>query len=307
MTESLRIGFAGLGQMGALIAQRLLSAGHALHVYNRTPDKAAPFVERGATHCATPAELAHRTDVIFLCLFDDKAIESVLFAPGGIADAANPRHLIADLSTTHPDFARGICSRLRDELGMAWVDAPVSGGPAGAAQGTLAVMAGGSQQDVDRLRPLFAAFSSQVTHVGTAGFGQLAKACNQMINFGNAVAIAEAMHLAARSGLDPRVFPHALAGGFSDSALLRNLGPGMAQGLFRGNSRMTMKDLEIALDLGRSTGSAMPVTALVGGFFRILAARGHLNDGIGGIAKFYSDIPLSELAETSAAGKWLAT
>jgi len=300
MMSTPRIGFAGLGEMGALIAQRLVPTVQGLHIYNRTAEKTVPFVVQGAVRCASPAELARNTDVLLLCLFDEKAIETVLFGPAGVSETARPGQLVVDLSTTHPQFAARMSARLREELDVAWVDAPVSGGPPGAAQGSLAVMAGGSEQDVDRLRPLFAAFSSQVTHTGPAGYGQLAKACNQMVNFGNAVAIAEAMNLAARSGMDPRLLPKAMSGAFSDSTLLRHLGPRMAEGRLQGNTLMTVKDLEIVLDVARGSGSVIPLASLVHSVFRHLLEQGHVSDGIGGLARFYSKVPFVDLPRHDA-------
>lgn len=280
------IGFAGLGEMGAPIAGHILRAGHALHVHNRTAARMQPLCAQGATACATPRELAARADVLLLCLFDAGATEAMLFGEDGLLASARAGHLVVDLSTSPPHRAREWAQRLR-ALGVGWVDAPVSGGPPGAHAGTLAVMAGGEAADVERARPILATFASQVTHVGPAGCGQVAKACNQMINFGNAALIAEAMLLAARQGLDPRLLPGALAGGFADSALLRHLGPRMAEGTLSGNTSMTVKDLEIALELGRRCGASLPVTELIGSFFHALLAQGRTQDGIGGIAKYH--------------------
>jgi 3-hydroxyisobutyrate dehydrogenase len=298
MKSPARIGFAGLGEMGALIAQRLLAAGHELHIYNRTNEKVRPFVAQGATQCDSPADLARHSDVLLLCLFDEKAIESVLFGDVGVAQSAHPGLLVVDLSTTHPKFASHMSLRLNKEFGVGWVDAPVSGGPPGAAQGTLAVMAGGEEQDIERIRSIFSAFSSQVTHVGPAGCGQLAKACNQLVNFGNALAVAEAMNLAARSGLDPLVLPRAMSGAFSDSSLLRYLGPRMAEGKLQGNSLMTMKDLQIVLDVARSSNSSVPLSSLMHALFQSLLEQGYVSDGIGGVSKFYSKVPFAEIAES---------
>lgn len=286
MSPSLAVGFAGLGEMGAPIAGHILRAGFQLHVHNRTPSRMQPLCAMGAIACGTPHELAARVDIVLLCLFDADATEALLFGQEGVWQAARPGQLVVDLSTSPPHRARDFARRLRASR-IGWVDAPVSGGPPGAQAGTLAVMAGGEAADVERARPILASFASQVTHVGAAGCGQVAKACNQMINFGNAALIAEAMHLAARQGLDPRILPTALAGGFADSALLRHLGPKMASGTVSGNTAMTLKDLEIALKLGRSSCIALPVTELIGTFFRALIANGRTRDGIGGIAKYH--------------------
>lgn len=286
MSAPLSVGFAGLGEMGAPIAAHILRAGYTLYVHNRTASRMQPLRALGANTCGTPRELAARADVILLCLFDADATEAMLFGNDGLLQAARPGQLVVDLSTSPPARARDLAARLRVRK-IGWVDAPVSGGPQGALAGTLAVMAGGEVAEVERARPILSSFASQVTHVGPAGCGQVAKACNQMINFGNAALIAEAMHLAARQGLDPGMLPKALAGGFADSGLLRHIGPKMAAGTVSGNTLMTMKDMEIALELGRCSCTDLPVTSLIASFFRTLIARGRTHDGIGGIAKFH--------------------
>lgn len=283
---STAVGFAGLGEMGAPIAGHVLRAGWALHVHNRTPSRTQPLCAQGAIACDTPRDLAARSDVVLLCLFDADATEAVLFGEHGLLSGARPGQLVVDLSTSPPHRARDAARRLQTH-GIGWVDAPFSGGPPGAQAGTLAVMAGGEAADFERARPILASFASHVTHVGPAGCGQVAKACNQMINFGNAALIAEAMHLAARQGLDPRILPSALAGGFSDSTLLRHLGPKMATGTVSGNTLMTMKDMDIALELGQLSATSLPVTELIGSLFRSLIANGRTRDGIGGIAKYH--------------------
>lgn len=302
MTAPTAVGFAGLGEMGAPIARHILRAGFAVHVHNRTSRRMQPLCAQGAIACDSPRELAAHADVILLCLFDADATESVLFGDDGVLQGARPGQLVVDLSTSPPERSRDLAKRLHAR-GIGCVDAPISGGPPGAQFGTLAVMAGGQAADVERARPILDSFASQVTHVGAAGCGQVAKACNQMINFGNAALIAEAMYLAARQGLDPRLLPTALAGGFADSALLRHLGPKMADGTVSGNTLMTMKDMDIALALGRSAGISLPLTEMIGSFFRALIGSGRTRDGIGGIAKYHvADSFEAEFARLLAAG-----
>lgn len=282
------IGFIGLGAIGAPMAQRVLEGGHRLMVYNRTPSKARPLEERGAQVAGSIRELAGECDIVLLCVTDGAAVDEVVFGEGGIAQAARPGQLVVDLSTIHPAMTQDIAARLERGTGIAWVDAPVSGGPVGAAAGTLAVMAGGSAEAVERARPVLACFASQVTHMGAVGCGQATKACNQMINVANAAAISEAMNFASRFGIDPRLLPVALAGGFADSGVLRHYGPKIAEGSFAGDTSITLKDLDIVLDLGRRTGSAMPLVGLISSFYRMLVARGHASDGMAGIARMYA-------------------
>ena len=231
-----RVGFIGLGAIGEPMARRLLEHGHALVVNNRTADKMRALVAEGAAGAASVRELAAQVDIVLTCVTDGAAMESVVFGPDGLLSARRVGQVLVDLSTIHPLATREMAARLETVAGTRWVDAPVSGGPAGARAGTLAVMAGGRVEDIERVRPVLAAFASQVTRMGPVGCGQVTKACNQMINVANAAAISEAMNLASRFGIDPALLPVALAGGFADSGLLRNFGPKMAAGTFGGDT-----------------------------------------------------------------------
>ncbi len=284
-----RIGFVGLGAIGEPMARRVLEAGYPLVVHNRTPGKTARLIGQGATKADSLRQLAQAVDMMLLCVTDGDAVESVVFGPGGLAEGSRPGQLVVDLSTVHPLATQAIARKVLELHGLHWVDAPVSGGPVGAAAGTLAVMAGGADEDVERARAVLGCFARQVTHMGGVGCGQLTKACNQMINVANAAAIAEAMNLASRFGVDHRRLPAALAGGFADSGMLRHFGPKMADGSFAGNSAVTLKDLGIVEDLGRRTNSAMPVVGLITSFYRLLAARGHQHDGVAGVARMYAE------------------
>lgn len=288
------IGFIGLGAIGAPMAHRVLQFGTLpLVVHNRTASRMQPLVDAGALPAASPREVGERCDVVLTCVTDGAALDQVLFGSGavgrGLADAARPGLLLIDLSTIHPEQTRALAQRARQAAGVRWVDAPVSGGPVGAAAGTLAVMAGGEADDLSQARPILATFASQVTHMGPVGCGQATKACNQMINVANSAAIAEAMNLASRYGIDPRLLPVALAGGFADSGFLRHYGPKIAEGSFSGDTRITLKDLDIVLDLAARTGTALPVIGLIASMYRLLAARGHVHDGVAGLARLYAE------------------
>lgn len=288
------IGFIGVGAIGAPMAHRVLQfGGLPLVVHNRTASRMQPLVDAGAWPAATPREVGERCDVVLTCVTDGAALEQVLFGAGaegrGLADAARRGLLLIDLSTIHPEQTRALAQRARQAAGVRWVDAPVSGGPVGAAAGTLAVMAGGEADDLSQARPILATFASQVTHMGPVGCGQATKACNQMINVANSAAIAEAMNLASRYGIDPRLLPVALAGGFADSGFLRHYGPKIAEGSFAGDTRITLKDLDIVLDLAARTGTALPVIGLIASMYRLLAARGHVHDGVAGLARLYAE------------------
>ncbi len=287
-----RIGFVGLGDIGAPMAMRVLDAGHPLTVYNRTSEKTRPFAEKGARVAASLAELAQACDVILLCVSNGEAVEQVVFGAGGLAESGRAGLVVVDLSTIHPVHAQQMAARLAAERGMAWVDAPVSGGPAGARAGTLAVMAGGEAATVERVRPVLLAFGGRVTHMGPVGCGMATKACNQMLNFGTGAVVAETLNFAARFGIDPSLIPEAVAGGFADSNVLRHYGQQMVAGTYKGNTLTGMKDIDIILDLGRVTGSAMPVTGLVASFFRLQIAQGFVTGGLATPMRLYAQGPL---------------
>jgi len=296
-----RVGYAGLGEIGAPMAERIRQAGFELHVWNRSPAKAAPLVAAGARLAATPAELAARVQVLCLCLTDDKAVEQVVFGAEGIAASPAVRGLVlADHSTIHPLATRRLASRLADRGGR-WVDAPVSGGVVGARQGTLAVFAGGEAAAVERMRPVAMSFASRVTHLGPEGSGQVAKICNQMVSFSTCAVLAEALHLATRMGLDVAQLPQAMQGGLADSAVLRHYAPELLSGQLQGSSLNALKDLEIALDLSRDAVSATPMTALLTSLHRMVVAQGHTALGMGGPLRLYADGGLQALAERLAA------
>ncbi|MGE0097452.1 MAG: NAD(P)-dependent oxidoreductase [Hydrogenophaga sp.] len=287
-----RIGFIGLGDIGAPMAMRILDAGHPLTVFNRTPDKAQPFAEKGAAVARSLGELAAVCDVILFCVSNGEAVEHVVFGPGGLAEAGRAGQVVVDLSTIHPVHTQQMAARLAAERGMAWVDAPVSGGPAGARLGTLAVMAGGDAAVVERVRPVLSAFGGRITHMGPVGCGMATKACNQMLNYGTGAVVAETLNFAARFGIDPALIPEAVAGGFADSNVLRNYGQQMVAGTYKGNTLTAMKDIDIIMDMGRITCSAMPVTSLVASFFRMQIAQGYTSGGLPTPMRMYAQGPL---------------
>lgn len=270
------LGFVGLGLMGVAMAQRLLAAGHGLTVWNRSADKAAPVVAAGATLAASPADVTTAADIVFTCVTDAAAMEAVVFGPHGVARAEGAGRLLVDHSSIHPDATRDLAARLRALNGMAWVDAPVSGGVAGAEAGTLTVFAGGTEADVARVRPYLDAVAARVTRLGDVGAGQTAKLCNQMIVGCNLAAIAEALRLASRAGIDAAALVPAMAGGFADSKPLQIFGPRMLTDVTQPVTRLeiVLKDLTTALDVGARVGAAMPLSAAAADLYRALVEAG---------------------------------
>lgn len=289
---ALRVGFIGLGDIGAPMALRIHDAGHTLVAWNRGPERLQPFVARGVPVATSAAALARECDVVCLCVSNTDAVEEVLFGEGGVAAGGRPGLLVIDLSTIHPMKAREFAQRLRGAHGIALVDAPVSGGPSGARAGTLAVLAGGEAEDVERARPVLQSFAGRITHMGASGCGMAAKACNQMLSFAQSAVIAETLNLAARFGIDPALIPEAVQGGFADSNVMRHYGKALVDGTAKGNTVTAVKDIDIAVDLARVTQTPVPVTSVVSSLFRLALAQGSLKAGLGAPMTIYSQGPL---------------
>ncbi|HEY3731004.1 MAG TPA: NAD(P)-dependent oxidoreductase [Steroidobacteraceae bacterium] len=287
----MRVGYIGLGNIGAPMAERIARAGLPLTVWNRTTHKMAPLLASGAHGASSPLEVAQRCDILCLCLDSVAAAERVLFEGDGVAHAQHRPKIVVDHSTIHPDAAISLAQRL-SASGIALIDAPVSGGAVGARAGTLAVMAGGAREDIAAATAVIGCYAHKITHMGPIGSGQASKACNQIVNFGTLTSIAEALALGAAFGLDIRRLPEALEGGFADSNMLREYARGAAGGdlphmtrlgdwlasLLRGQPdpaavgrlRMVLKDLAIVRELGHTRGTRTPVTELVEACFEAL-------------------------------------
>jgi 3-hydroxyisobutyrate dehydrogenase-like beta-hydroxyacid dehydrogenase len=281
------LGWIGMGEIGTPMALRLIGAGHRTIVWGRTADRLQPALDAGATAAASPAELAAHSDAVFLCVTDGDAVEGVVFGPRGVAEGARRGSLVVDHSTIHPETARLASRRLRS-AGVGWVDAPVSGGAAGAAAATLSVFLGGEPVDVERVRPWLAAYASNVTHMGAVGSGQVAKSCNQAIVASTVGIWAEVIAYARRCGIDPDLLVDALEGGWADSAIRRVHAHDMVAGRFRrAPGLIILKDLDIIGDMAAMTQSPMPVAAAVTTLFRLLLAQGHETGGLGAVMQLY--------------------
>lgn len=274
-----RLAFAGIGLMGLPMCRRLLAAGFRLSVWNRSPDKCADLVAAGARQVQTPADLCAEADLVLLCLADTAAVQDVVFGKQGIRQTARAEQLLIDLSSVEPTATREMASQLEQATGVRWVDAPVSGGVVGARAGSLAIMAGGRETDIERARPVLMQLGQRLTRMGDTGAGQVSKVCNQMIVACNALVIAEVVALAQRSGVDARLLPSALAGGFADSKPLQILAPQMAEARFepvQWHVRTLLKDLDTAVRLAVEQGSAMPMSGLASQLMRQHAGNGNL-------------------------------
>ncbi len=281
-----RVGFVGLGTMGAAMAANLVRAGYPLHVWNRTAGRARPLVDMGAIEARSLRELAAAVDVVVLCVSDTPDVESVLFGADGIAAGAAAGTLVIDCSTISPSATRAFAARLREQ-GIAMVDAPVSGGSEGAVQATLTIMVGGEPDDVARAHAVLAAMGRTVTHMGPIGAGQATKAVNQVILCGAYLAVAEGIVLAIKAGLDPDTVVAALSGGAAQSWVLANRSGRMIEDRYPLGFKVTLhrKDLAIALDLAREAGASLPVAGLAAQLENGLIARGHGDEDMSALAR----------------------
>ena len=290
----MRIGFIGLGAMGHPMASNLSKAGHQLFLWGRRPAKFEGLLAQGAQLCASPAELASEVEVVGLCLTDTAAVEQVVFGEQGLASGMQPGTILVDCSSIDPAATRAFAQRLRTECDCAWLDAPVSGGVKGAEAGTLTIMAGGEESAFECAAPFFDAIGNRRTLVGASGSGQIAKACNQLIIGASLNGIAEALKMAAASGLNPELIPDTLQDGWADSPLLQGHGRRMAgmlkkmpredqgMGISKG---LMVKDMQIALDQGAQAGVEMPVTRLVADRYREVLAKSLPEHGQVGIVQ----------------------
>lgn len=281
-----RVGFCGMGTMGAAMAANIARAGLPLTVWNRTPGRAELPVSLGAVEVASPAALAAVSDVIVVCVSDSPDVGQVMFGPRGVADGATSGSLVIDCSTISPQVTRDLAARLASQ-GVALVDAPVSGGSEGAQKGTLTIMVGGDAADVERARPILAVMGSSITHMGPVGAGQATKAVNQVMLCGAYLGVAEGIVLAIKAGLDPEHVVGALLGGAARSWVLENRSGRMIADDYPPGFRIALhlKDLGIALGLAREVGASLPVAALASQIESGLVARGHGDDDNSALAR----------------------
>ena len=273
-----RIGFVGLGVMGAAMAANIAKAGFSLTVSSRRRASATALEAAGARWADTPAEAARGAALIGLCLPDTPDVEAVLFGPGGLAETAAPGSIIIDFSTIAAAPAAGFAARLAQQ-GVALLDSPVSGGPGGARDGILTCMVGGDPAAFAEARPVFQAVGRTLTHLGPAGAGQVCKSANQLIIAAAVQAAAEALALGRKAGLDPEVMRQALLGGSARSFVLENharrINDGVSAPGFR--AELMRKDMRLAAAAVRDHAVYAPLTALAAQM-----AEAMVNTGRGG-------------------------
>ncbi len=271
----MQIGFIGLGLMGRPMALNLLKAGHTVHVWSRRRESMLPLLEAGAGDCASAAEAASRAEVTISMVADAPDVEQVTLGTAGVAEGAGPGLIHVDMSTIAPAAAQAIAGRLA-KRGVTMLDAPVSGGEVGAIAGTLTIMVGGVREAFDKARPLFDAMGKAVTHIGSDGAGQVAKACNQILTGVGVAAVAEALNFATRSGVDAARVREALLGGFAYSRILENHGQRMLDRNFKPGFKawMHQKDMRIVLEEAHRLGLALPSVAATAQMFNAAVGSG---------------------------------
>lgn len=293
-----KIGYIGLGIMGASIARNLMKAGHDLLVHNRSRGIVEQLVNEGAKAALSPKEVAEQVDFVFTNLPDSPDVEQVVLGKNGIIEGAHKGLIYIDNSTIKPETARYLAVEL-EKVGIDALDAPVSGGDVGAKNGTLTIMVGGKQAAFDKAAPLFQAMGKAWVLVGDSGAGQIAKVCNQIIVGAQMVALAEALITAQKSGVDPSRMVEAIKSGAAQMWTLDVKPPR----LFAGNRQpgfkayMQHKDLGIVLDTGKAYGIPLPMTAIVQQLYTAMLEQGNReldNSAIISVYETLANIKLDE-------------
>ena len=281
-----RVGFIGLGTMGSAMAANIVRAGFPLTVWNRTPGRAPELADLGAAFDETPAAVAAASDIVVICVSDTPDVEAVLFGPDGVAAGAREGTLVIDCSTIAPAGSWKFAERL-DGLGLAMVDAPVSGGSEGARNATLTIFVGGHERDVERARPVLTAMGRTITHVGPIGAGQAVKAVNQVILAGAYLGVAEGIVLAIKAGLDVNQVIEALGDGAAQSWVLANRSGRMVDNDYPLGFKLSLhrKDLGIALGLADQLGVSLPLAAMTAALESGLIAQGHGDEDMSALAR----------------------
>ncbi len=272
---TMRLGYIGLGTMGGAMAENLIRAGYSLTVYNRTTSKAERLLDLGASLAESPAEVARKSELVFMNVSDTPDVLEIVFGENGIVEGAHPGMILVDHSTIKPSASREIYQRMQ-AVGVCALDAPVSGGDIGAKNGTLTIMVGGDADALEKIMPVLEVVGKKITHVGEAGAGQVAKAANQIMVAAQMVAEAELMLFAQKSGVDVAKVIEAIKSGAAQCWTL-DVKP---QRLLAGNrapgfkSSLQAKDLNIIMETAHDYQVVLPGTAINTQLFNALVAAG---------------------------------
>jgi 2-hydroxy-3-oxopropionate reductase len=282
------VGFIGLGIMGKPMATNLLDAGYDVVGYNRSQGPVDEIDEAGGSGANSPREVAERADVVVTCLPDSPDVEAVLLGDGSeenpVIDGLSEGMTVIDCSTISPTVTEEIASELKD-LGVAMLDAPISGGEEGAIEGTLSIMVGGEADVLEDYRDLLEVMGETVTHCGPNGAGQVTKACNQIVVACTNQAVSEALMLAQKAGADLEAVVNAISGGAAGCWTLDNRAPRMIRGNFEPGffASYQYKDLRIATNAGEAFGSPMPATELTHEMYKSMVENGMGDDDNSGV------------------------
>jgi len=284
--QTQNIGWIGTGVMGLSMCGHLIDAGHRLTVFNRTREKAAPLLDKGAAWAETPKDVARSSDVVFTMVGFPKDVDAVILGDDGVLAGTKPGDTVVDMTTSSPDLAQTIHRECRAK-GVLALDAPVSGGDVGARQATLAIMAGGDQPVFDAVRPLFEIMGETICLMGAAGAGQHTKTTNQILIAGTMIGVVESLLYACRAGMDAHGIIDVIGKGAASSWCINTLGRRIADGDFDPGFYIKhfVKDMGIALEESRRMRLSLPGLALVHQFYVAAMAMGWENLGTQGLYK----------------------
>ncbi len=282
----MNIGWIGTGRMGAAMASRLLAVGHVLKVHNRTAAKAKPLLDGGAEWSPSPADAARGSAVVFIMVMGPTDLREVVMGPRGVFEGLGSGGIVVDCTTSSPQLAAEIATR-GTELGIACLDAPVTGGDIGARDGTLSFMVGGDVAALDRVRPLLEAMGRTIVLQGPPGSGQHTKMVNQIMIAAGMVAMCEGLVYARAAGLDLARVLESVSGGAAASWSLTNYAPRILRGDFTTGFavRNYLKDLRIALDEADRVNLCLPGLALAKQLYAAVVANGSQDDGTQGLVR----------------------
>ncbi len=295
------IGFIGLGIMGKPMARNLMKAGYPLVVHNRSRAAVDELSKEGAQPAASSPEVAAASEIVITMLPDSPDVELVYAGENGIFTGAKAGMLLIDMSSISPVVARKLAGEA-EKRGLDMIDAPVSGGEAGAIGATISIMIGGKATAVERAMPIFQALGKNIVHVGDAGAGQVTKAANQMVVGTTIAIVGEALVLAAKAGVDPAKVSQALLGGFAQSKILEAHGQKMLERNFKPGFRIRLheKDMKIALATGSEYGVPLMVTSQVAQMMTAMKSMGNGDLDHSGLVKFVEELAKIELIQKPA-------
>ena len=275
-----KVGFVGLGIMGRGMTHNLLKAGYSVRVWNRTASRMDEFVAAGAEAGSSPADVAAHCDIIVTCVSDTPDVEAVILGEDGIIHSVKEGSLVIDCSTISPQVTKDIAAKL-NEKGVHMLDAPISGGSEGAANGTLSIMVGGDAEQFERASGVFNAMGKTITHVGEQGAGQSVKLVNQILVVGNMLAVSEALVFAQASGVDLKKTYDAVVGGAAGSWMLANRATQCIDRDWRPGFtiQLQQKDLRLVLEAADELAVPLPGTSMIFNFYRPLEAQGLDQEG----------------------------